>query len=252
MSITSYFITENFHIGEITLNSRLEFRDINLIAGYNGAGKSAINKLIWVMQSTVNVYAVLLEIPEINRESDQRFKDTFIELLRGTFDDINDIHGAFKYQTDIYTLRLNLLPGGVVDYFDVDVHEPEKFNNEFVSAAMYCSQETRTFSQLDKYRKLVNKLGIDEIRDFYKVYDIIRFEHILKFLQDPEFKPELQKRFDRTLEILNKDGKENIKLVPGSFDIIDNVPWICTENTRIKMSNLSDGEQSIFMMGMFY
>jgi len=64
----------------------------------------------------------------------------------------------------------------------VQVLDKQRFITEASAGASYMSKETRTLDQFVKYKKLKRKFGIDsvhklsEMQDFYKLYDIMRFE----------------------------------------------------------------------------
>ena len=227
----------------------IESRSLSVLVGVNGSGKSVVLKIRWLLGTTLASYVAILASGLDN--PDAQMYHLIDELIEGTFSDIETIHGGISIENDICDFNISLA-SGKVQYFEVNIKNRAAFVKEASRGASFCSKNTRTFDQYQKYLKLKNKLGVDspekikDMYDFYKLYDIQRFEQLANTLAShARGDIDLMPAFNNVIYTLGSGIKED------SLEVIEGIPWATKENSRLRLASLSSGEQSMFMLTAF-
>ncbi len=228
----------------------LEFKKLNLIVGKNGAGKSLLNKLNWVAVTFLNskitekIYNVKESKPDI---------ELLQFMMDHTFDDQN-FHGTLEFymrdellKVSYYSLKFEIDQGKVISVFF-------EFPPDVVpsAGATYISTFVRDFSNIERYLKMKNMLGIgnltswediEKLCQMFKIYDILALEGIIP-------------KFESAGETLTKLKEMGTMGLMDEFDLVDlevdrqkgEIYYYDKENTKHRVSALGAGEQSIIMM----
>ena len=228
----------------------LEFRKLNLIVGKNGVGKSLMNKLNWVAVTFLS--SKITE--KIYNIQDSKPDTKLLQfMMDNTFDDQN-FHGTLEFymrdellKVSYYTLKFELDYGEVISLtcdFPPDVVPS--------AGATYLSTFVRDFSNIERYLKTKNLLGIgnltswediEKLCQMFKIYDILALEGIIP-------------KFENAGETLTKLKEMGTMGLMDDFDLVDlevdrqkgEIYYYDKGNTKHRVSALGAGEQSIIMM----
>lgn len=249
----------NFKVTGITFDDMpISFGELNLFAGNNNAGKSIVLKAAWMMSNALLTYGHMapMNLPNL----DQLFKEQLGVLFNGTFSDTQDMSGTIEVTGEYYEFNMTMLPGGVVDSFNINISDPEKMKPENLTVAMYNSKDARTFSQFDRYLKLKDKFQIEtydddtmiEMLDFYRLYDLMWFERLIKRIEEhTSGKNSLMPGFNRGCKILATGSDTRSQPTVDSLIFDNNRAFVITNDSKVRLSTYSEGSQSVFMMSMF-
>jgi len=241
----------------------IELSNINVISGYNNSGKSFLFKFAWFTSMALNIYKVILlsKTPNI----DELFEIEVNDLFELTFTESEKLGGAIQIMdknTDIFVFTLSF-KDGKLDYFELDIKDISKFELGNIPNIQYNTADARTFTAYEQYLQtkeileisnFLNKEDIKKIGKMYRLYDILWFENMNKTIID--YGKE-QEKLKGLFEIVNESFKNEkghslICTEKGKgFEVKDNILYISTEDTPIKISSTSKGEQSLLMMCLF-
>lgn len=244
--------------GSNGLNTKIELKSLNIVCGYNGAGKSLMNKFIWVAALYFNS---LLTAKLMGEDISNLDKAGFQFMLDTTFDN-NDFDGEFEFhirdevlKVSWASLKFNLVGGQLTDLLVDQDFEIIPGGNP-----VYMSKIVRDFGEMEKYallKKLLNvdlttEDGIKILTKHYKLYDVLTFEKILN-----GFKSNIDK-YNAVLG-LSEDNKLAVQIAETmpefqgvkelQFDEEESILYYVTKDEkRRKMSTMSAGAQSLFIM----
>jgi len=168
----------------------IEYKNLALICGTNGVGKSFSNKLTWLNIFTMNLF-IVEETHGVKLNEDFTREETLQFVLDTTFEE-QDFCGKVKYyyEDDLvgvphYILEYTLEDGKVTELF-VEYPTEAKASN----APTYLSKETRQFSYLDRYITMKGLLqanfetfpDLQKLCEHFRIYDIFASEQLLQKL----------------------------------------------------------------------
>lgn len=222
----------------------INLRELTLMTGLNGIGKSLTLKVTWCINYIAQSYLMAKE----QGLSNFPLLDFAQHAFNKSFDD-QDFNGKIevKFEDDKNDVIIEFDKGKITK-FDLN------FQPNVISSGMpvFMSTETRTYSNIVKYLILRKSLGIkgsmdntnahlfEGISDHYKLYDILFIERFITKLQKPL--------------IFTKDLKDALKKFDLRFNVesigLDlNKPeiYFIDDKGNVKsITSLSAGEQSIF------
>lgn len=223
---------------------KMDFNQICFMVGKNGSGKSLILKLNWCLSMIANYYAIKT-ITGISIDIPKEFQF----IMDNTFDEQN-FNGTIEAFFQNMTIIAQLENGKVTSIdatFDDDL-AISKF-------PIFMSKETRTFDAFTKYMKTKKLMSVSndfftftseelqKITEFYKLYDILFMEMMIKGLNNYTLSDELKKELLENFEI-----KEVIDRITVDKDACELYGHNDAEGTTIKLTRLSAGEQSLINM----
>jgi len=233
----------------IEINFDVKFKDLTLMCGANGVGKTFLNKMTWATMFIANSFLLQKEYNQKALSEDFTDIDLVQFVLDTTFSD-QDFNGEVKY----YNIEPILgTPEEFLDFTIVDgkVTNLEYDFQELTSAAnpVYLSAQTRQFSAIESYTSIKDLMGIEQLASFehiekltghFPLYDIFAMEllinkfpmisEVLKHLKSTGSK--LEEELPDITEMFVEKGK-----VYGT---------IAGKKTRI--SNLGAGHQALLIM----
>ncbi len=237
----------------LTING---MRNLNVMAGANGVGKSLMMQVVWFAGMISSLYKVLLQLkhPAVDKEI-----QTYIEQLPGLTWDYTNIDLAVSIYSDDIKYRLDIMiKDNKLNYWNADIQDPTLFLEHGVDRVKYNSKDARTFDSFNKYIKLKKKFNkkaigtledMQELGDFFKAYDVMWFEEMevkmINWSLDG-IPDEVKKRFEGLQLMLGDD----FNYTRGIF-FKDHEFALEKNSTDIKFRSLSSGEQSILMMSLF-
>lgn len=232
------------------------FRQLNVMAGANGVGKSMMNKWNWLITFAMQAYKLSLALEP--QSADKEFRKFFSELIPLTFDILDLISGYISVSdTEKKIFRLDIvLEDNNVTYFNIDIKEPQMFSVGKIQNIQYNSGNTRTFDQYEKFIGISKLTGINiykeiedfqKVQDFYKIYEVVWFEgmkHKMRHWIDNGIDKDIQDRINNSAEVLSLGDNPKIYLKDGSI-------YLKTDIRDCKISSLSSGSQSYLMLVIF-
>lgn len=211
------------------LKTDLDMNGLNLYVGKNGSGKSLILKMTWAL-ATIMVFRI------------NRSKSTETEMLQiaqyvwdNTFEDnnFNGLVGALHPGGKVSIGFKN----GKIESLLIDVDE----SIVDAPAPLFLSVTMRTFDEVERFFKLQDKIGVDSMPEYYRLYDSV-YAHKLK------------QSFESGITV-NKEIEEMLlKFELDRYDIksfgYKNEKFIYTNSKGEDkfVSSLSKGEQSLLNM----
>ena len=235
----------------------MELRQVNIITGANGSGKSFMMKLIWVGGLMLNIIIAKKLNTFIGKPNEEELQF----LLDHTFEDHKmegsvALHGKFGTETVI--LDFEVEKGKVVA---VNFLIPKKMQ---LFKCTYQPSSTRLFSNLDMYIKLKKKLGMKgmpktdadilSLLDMFKLYEFMAFEEVIQKLKHIgviwTHIESIIKKFceeDADGRTSKTDNLANIHTMEYDEDAAE-VYYYHTDGSKRKVTTLSNGEQAIIMM----
>lgn len=234
----------------LIFNFDIELKNLNMMCGTNGSGKSFLNKILWLSSYFHNMKLTALNNNiEISKEKTDI--ETIQFLLDNTFDEQN-INGKIELYTknsfgDIDSiLKIELINGKMEK---LELLFPE--DCEESGTPIYLSKESRNFSMISRYLKIKQTLNIknlesldniEKLSEFHKIYDILAFENLLIKLQNVN--PVLEKLKKEDNELFKSIGIDRIEIKPDSFDF----NYYDSNNNKKSLTTLGEGNQSILIM----
>lgn len=209
----------------------IALRELNILTGLNGSGKSLILKLNWVF-GTIASTLVLNKEAMLTSEIEQMAQF----VLDKTFDS-QDFHGTIGATFEKASIKIVLDKGQVTSLEYVTDCLIDK-----ASPPVFMSTTLRTFSQIDQYLKVEAMVKTMEgMLELYKLYDVA-------------FIARMKQRLEGGLKV-SEEVKDTLK---NNFDLKIDLETIGIENNSVvytdskgKISNLamlSNGEQSLINM----
>ena len=248
---------ERFRINKIDidgykdLNADIEIKDMTLIAGMNGTGKSVSQKILWYIHHISSIYCHLLMVDPDN--IDKNIQEYTKETIDSVFDS-EKFEMNVSLDTDIYSICFDVKEGKI-NFFDISIHDPAKFNLEHLSTPVYASQKTRLFKAYDEYIKIRKLLEISDyctiedikkLKEYYKLFDILNLEGL-------RLKCILFERKNTPLDLSAIAEQFELKGVQNynRLTVKRSIPRVDNGTERKKLSSLSDGEQAVLMQSIF-
>jgi predicted ATPase len=222
----------------------MKLKDLTILVGKNGTGKSLINKLIWLVSIIRNYYIMNKKNKITNWEEEINY------IINDTIDNLTCIYEEnakenvfeiFGYKTYIEIENSNLKK---IDIETIDVNIDELLVNP-----IYASANTRNLTILKLYKNLKqNLLGKNSIDSFdemkilnkagFKIYDIMYMEQILNKMKEIEKLKDLP----GFMEML---GFDNLYYDKNNDDII-----FKKGDNECSIFDASGGEQALFSVLM--
>lgn len=213
----------------MNLKADLDVNGLNLYAGKNGSGKSLILKMTWAL-ATIMVFKI-----NRNETSESEMFQITQYVWDNTFEDnnFNGIVGATHPGGKIILVFKN----GKIESLVINVAK------SIINAPspLFLSVTMRTFDEIEKFFKLQDKIGIDSMPEYYKLYDSV-YAHKLK--QKFEKGITVNKKIE---DILNEFELERYDMKSFGYK---NDKFIYTNSVGEEkfISALSKGEQSLLNM----
>lgn len=213
----------------MNIKADLDVNGLNLYAGKNGSGKSLILKMTWAL-ATIMVFKI-----NRNETSESEMFQITQYVWDNTFEDnnFNGIVGATHPGGKIILVFKN----GKIESLVINVAE------SIINAPspLFLSVTMRTFDEVEKFFKLQDKIGIDSMPEYYKLYDSV-YAHKLK--QKFEKGITVNKKIE---DILNEFELERYDMKSFGYK---NDKFIYTNSVGEEkfISALSKGEQSLLNM----
>ncbi len=244
---------------------RLEFSQINIIAGANGSGKTFVMKFAWFAGYILQIYKIALQMTP--NKVDEVFATNVQKIFGYTFDYSEELTGSVMItdtKEEIYRLVISFKEGKL-DYFNIDMINPDKFSIGEIQNIRYNTKDARTFNQYNTYMKLKKRLGItalteeavDDICGFFKLYDVMWFENINQRVKEYA-RDGINGVFDtdeaKALfgSVFARDGSDTSELSLVNIEEDDDLPlFIMSDGSQRKAMSLSSGQQSMLMILMF-
>lgn len=182
MSIIKRMIIKNE--SEPKMNFDIELRNLNLLTGLNGVGKSFILKLNFALTSFLASVHGISQSPLVSHP--RAYEEAMQYLLDGTYED-QRFTGEFTAEGDNARVKVILEDGQVmkVDHFVAP--------GTNVGAPLFMSTTARTFQQIRAYLKFRKLMGVTDVSkpdqmpkmlEGYRLYDILYIEKLLVFIKN--------------------------------------------------------------------
>lgn len=209
----------------------IELRNLSILVGHNGSGKSLILKLNWAFGTIASIFVLN---PEAMTFIDQQNTAQFI--LNHTFESQN-FHGTIGATFEKAQIKITLDNGTVTDLeFTAESNVTE------ATPPMFMSTTLRTFAQIDQYLKVEALVKTQEgMLELYRLYDIAFMER-------------LKGRLSGGLKV-SEDVKKSLK---DKFELRIDLDTVSIEDKSVvytdstgksgHLSHLSNGEQSLINM----
>jgi len=233
----------------IAINFDVEFKNLTLMCGANGVGKTFLNKMTWATMFIANAF--LLQKEHNAPVLSDKFTDIDLVqfVLDTTFSD-QDFNGDVKFYniepilgTPEEFIDFTIVDGKVTD-LEYDFQELESASNP-----VYLSAQTRQFSAIESYTSIKDLMRISHLTCFediekltghFPLYDIFAMELLIgKFPAISEVlkqlagaSPDLSDELPNITEMFVEKGK-----VYGTID-----------GNKTRISNLGAGHQALLIM----
>ena len=228
-------------------NIELEYKDIGILAGPNGSGKTFVLVNVFCLQTLFSVIA-------IGGITDDAVKRSVAQMIWDkSFDDqnINGTVGGLWGINNEFNLEVTFVKGDVTKVEHSDLSQISQ-----VSSVMYLSSHMRTFDAIKMYLKIRKMIKescqpthdstdelLEKLSKDFKLYDISYLEAVISQMPitpDPIKKQALEK-FDKFFT--------EIKEIDVDFEKCD---FIITKNNgdTVSASSLSKGIQSMLNMSL--
>lgn len=205
---------------------KIDLKDLNILIGQNGIGKSLVMKITWVL----NTISQLIAMKQPNIEAQTQY------ILDHSIPD-NGMLGnmSIEYTTGA-TVTVNLLEGKINGVHWVGF---EKINEP--TPVIYMSTEMRLFTSIKQYLALRKVLGVEKMAEHYKLYDIIYVERLIQ--KAPMSITGVSAR--SMLQMVNEGSNNELEKVEFSETDFTGV-W--KDGSRKPLSQLGSGEQAVINM----
>lgn len=243
----------------IPLKGDLEFRNLNLFTGYNGSGKSFINKFIYFAGLFLNSKIIMAEQGIL---FDKLQNITLAQFYIDGIFDSPDMTGTMCFYQDseaYISVKATFVYGKITE---LDYTFPEGCKS--IGKVLYMTKETRTFNQLESYMRVKDLLGITKVeteKDFVTLFKMYRLHDIMAFEQAIIKMEKLALEFNA--KVAAEESKpeserdyEPFKLIKdlGILELgYDKVKQMGTYKDKVTISErfftqLSAGDQSLMMI----
>ena len=244
---------------KISLARMTNMRDLNIIVGMNGIGKTIVLKTSWYI--TYNLFIYKLYTMLAPDQADDLFINEVPKIFKATYDTEDNFGCDVEIEGTLgskYRLRLGI-ENEKVTRFDLDIEDPEKFAEVQMGLPQFNSKHARTFNAYLSYVKLMERLGIKQfethdqavdISEEFKLYDILWFEKVRGVCKTLEEEPlpiddpklrQLKSMLDAAMDL--KEVK--------AFGAKDNIPFVIMESGKTKkFHKLGSGTQAILMLSL--
>lgn len=217
---------------------KIEFNKLSLLTGANDTRKTFILVLNWVSSLIAAIY--------ISVKNKNMLVPLAQFVLNKSFDDQN-FTGSFTSEFEGMKLTCKLEDGKVTD---VDIVCDEELDK--APAPIFMSKQTRTYSDIVKYLKTKDLLGLkgvinpmmgdnlDKLSELYKLYDILFIEHMIsKMISAPLI---LNQSVRDALKGMGfEKGVKSLHFDQDKIDIL----YTDDEDVTQSTTTLSAGEQSL-------
>lgn len=198
----------------------ITFNQLNMLVGPNGTGKTAVMISLYIITKCMYMLSQIGKNIEVFQYivDNSWDGDTLTGIIGIEYEDGNDI----------MSMRIEFMCSKIVA---VSTNNEENFHK--VKPIEFLSKNTRLFSDLDMYLKVKKEVGLDRITNFYKLYDISRFERMIAIMPFNSSHISMDDLPDVS-EVFIKDNKTYGKI----------------NDEEVPMSSLSAGQQSWINMQM--
>lgn len=222
-----------------------DMRDVNILVGANGSGKTLHLVMIWCINTLVDARY------RYKFKSEDAFKQMCQNIFKYAFVDLKiDGNINAKYKEG---LEFNIaFTEGEVTKVTIN-----KDNNVIVNTqTQFMSKQTRVFTDINRYYSIKNAICPEDIKfskfynpsdqlealnKMYRVYDILfmeRFREVFMIKQKVE---------QSLLDILDTPGTKNLEYIEYQ---VDKLVGIAKDGSHINLETLGAGEQSMLVMHM--
>ncbi len=247
----------------------LELNKLNVMVGANGAGKTFLMKFAWFTSYALQMYKAALLFG--GDKAEDEFAKNFNKLFKWTFDRSEEISGIAEVVDKKRTVSFQVhFKAGELDFFNMDVGDKDKFKATDITNVQYNSKTARLFESLHQYLRLKKKFKIeslaqdgamDEICEFYKIYDVIWFENVIRKMKrlSEEGINEVFPGIDIASHLayifagaLADDSVEDrFQLNAIKIDEEGMPIFVMQDGNEMPVLRLSSGQQSMLMMTLF-
>lgn len=231
------------------MRATIDYKELSIMCGKNGIGKSFSNKLTWVNVFVMNLF-LIEETMGVKLNENFTREETLQFVLDSTFEE-PDFTGTIKYYS---TDKIMDVPYFIIEYTLTDgkvsnlvVDHPE--NPKPSGLPVYMSKETRQFAYIDRYVVMKDLLnvdlqtfeGLEKIIEHFRIYDVFAMETLLQKL--PKM-PEVLKTVKSSSDMLDD-------LDIASIEYSTEKKALCYTDSHgalKKVTTLGDGHQAILIM----
>ncbi len=254
----------DFGTNEIKLPSqKIKFSNLNLFIGKNATGKSLLFKTAWFISTALNIYKLLFLARLEN--ADQQFEQEINNIFDLTFHQSEQLSGSIRISDTsggIYIFDITM-QDGKLDHFNIEIKDPKKFKEGEIQNVRFNSKEARTFDQYEKYIRIKKMLGLNELiaqedfqklGEFYRLYDIMWFEDILKRIHVFEEEPQKLQKILSAIRLVAQELVGEVRGFKPTENLVAKDDFLYVEDQNQQLTNiasLSSGEQAILMMILF-
>lgn len=240
--------------------SNMNEKDLIIVVGLNGSGKTLYQKFIWMTQMIMSIVSksqiIKEEMKKENIPEDQipdMLSDpekTAQTVFDKTIIDPHEFTLEAEYESDQYSFKYTVTDGK----FEIQKMEIKDPN---ISAPVYLTVASRNFDNINRLLKMQSKLGqtSDDLLEFFNFIDYSTMNHLIEVMK--EFSKERKKSLRKTFEsfagmkgVMQNDAsfREMLKFIPDHFIFENDEIFLDFDGTRKRASTLSLGEQSMLIM----
>lgn len=246
----------------------LDFRQVTLLTGLNGTGKSLVSIHIWIHSWVLQVINVLQKsYTDVLNKSlsgalfvNDKYLEAFQTIYNGSFNDLSSLNGyslstfSLKGTHDDLELRIFVKKGIVTE---IMLSSKDEIDLESVPVVRYLSTNTRKFDDFDKFIKLSSTFTDEQMSEFYKIYDLVFFNELKYKLSESvtldienDLRITSSARSDNFSCAILKGVNPNFNESVNNFELLieNNHCYIKVGEIKKLMSSLSAGEQAWAMM----
>ncbi len=177
---------------DFNMDMEIEFNQLNVLVGMNGAGKTLIMKFAWFAGYMLQLYKVTMAVE--NEKTDEVFAELMQNVFKWTFDESQDINGIISVRdkdNEKFNFRVTF-EEGKLSSFNMDVIDPKEFTLAAIQGVQFNSKTARTFNSYEQYLKVkkVNNIvnltpdSLNTMCEFFKLYDVVWFENVFRKVKD--------------------------------------------------------------------
>ena len=223
-------------------DSVLKLKQMNVIIGENGSGKTLFNKLIW-LTSVIKNYYILSHLDK----SDNNWKEELNYIIKDTIENLtcewyenktDKLFEVFGYRVEIKIENSQLK--------DIKI-DSTIYKEELLSSPIYISSNVRNFNTFKMFNNLkkniLNKKNIESFEDIKKINQFGLKIHDILYLE------QISEKMKGVSKIVTlPQVKELLNIDDVYYDEQVSEPVLVKDEKTIPLSMASSGQQSIFMM----
>lgn len=217
----------------------VETKNLTIVCGENGTGKSLLLKLTWLTTAFTSM-VILRNNSGIEILKNKTDKEILKELFDASFEEQN-FEGVFEFRDDLGILKFEMVNGEVTKL------ELTLKNNLTAGMPIYLSKEVRGFEVIDRYSKIKKLMNLNiqtledalKMKDMFKVYDVFALENLLFSFS----------KVSKLIESINKIDSnllENLDIVKLENDF--GIWYYDSKGKRRSALTLGAGHQAILIM----